>query len=165
MVELCRSHAGTFLHASAAQKGQATPPGSKACGSLATQWNHQHEVGGEGAASKAGGLQLALRPPDRALLPGTWCNAGYKITYNQAPRSTGSSGHWTDLKFHHDLPAPKAVAVHLTHGEKVLGSPSQGCLPPWSAILLQPAPAFSARLCTYTCQVVQSDTYKALSNA
>lgn len=39
-------------------------------------------------------LQLALRPPDPAVLPGSWCNSGYKITYNQAP--TGSSGHQTD---------------------------------------------------------------------
>lgn len=32
-------------------------------------------------------------------------------------------------------------------------------------ILPQPAPALSALLCTYTCQVVQPDIYKALSNA
>lgn len=38
-----------------------------------------------GGASRRSGLQLALRPPDSALLPATWCHAGYKTIYNQAP--------------------------------------------------------------------------------
>lgn len=136
------------------------------CHSSATQWNHQRVAGSEGAASRRGGWQLALRPPDPALLPGSWCDAGYDVTYNQAPWSTGS--HQTDSKFHHVLPAPHAVAVHLTHGDKVLRSPLTGLSPTpgqGTDVLPQPAPALSTLLCTYTSQVVQPDIYKALSNA
>lgn len=39
----------------------------------------------EGAASRRIGLQLALRPPDSALLPGMRCQAGTQSIYNETP--------------------------------------------------------------------------------
>lgn len=147
-------------------KGQAPPPGSKAHRSSATRRKHQREVGGEWAASRSGGLQLALRPSHPAPLPGTGCNAAYKITYDQAPQSTASSASKKPQNFS-TVFQPQSSCCTPHPWRESPWSPSQGCLHPGHGtdILPQPAPALPTLLCTYTCQVVQPDIYKALSKA
>lgn len=80
----CQEPCGVALHTSTAQRAgsiswkQSSLLLSHTVKPSMSSWS-------EGAASRRSGLQLALRPPDPALLPGTWCHAGYKTIYKQAP--------------------------------------------------------------------------------